>query len=94
MREIIQTLAKVAGKKAPSRALPTVVLKASAPFGPIVGKALGYPPNLRELISTSDGVTYWARHDKAIELLGYSPRGLEQGLRDMLEAEGKLPVAA
>ena len=23
--------------------------------------------------------------------LGYSPRGLEQGLRDTLEAEGKLP---
>ena len=32
------------------------------------------------------------KHDKAIEKLGYSPRGLEQGLRDTLEAEGRLPA--
>jgi hypothetical protein len=25
--------------------------------------------------------------------LGYSPRGLEQGIREMLAAEGKLPEA-
>jgi len=39
-------------------------------------------------------VTFWARHDKAMAELGYSPRGLEQGLRDTLEAEGKLRAAA
>jgi hypothetical protein len=47
-------------------------------------------PNLRELISSADNVTFWARHDKAMAELGYSPRGLEQGLRDTLEAEGRL----
>jgi len=94
MREIIETLAKVSGRKAPKRAMPTALLKASAPLGPVLAPLLGYPPNLRELIATSDGVTYWARHDKAMEKLGYSPRGLEQGLRDMLAAEGKLPAAA
>ena len=31
---------------------------------------------------------------KAIAELGYSPRGLEQGLRDTLEVEGKLPAGA
>ena len=51
-------------------------------------------PNLRELISSADDVTFWARHDKAMAELGYSPRGLEQGLRDMLEAEGRLPAPA
>ena len=93
MRELIDTVGRVAGRKPPSRALPTAVLKAIAPVGPLVGKLMGQPPNLRELISSADGVTFWAKHDKAIAELGYSPRGLEQGLRDMLAAEGKLPAA-
>jgi hypothetical protein len=63
------------------------------PLGPIVGKMMDQGPNLRELINSADKVTFWARHDKAMAELGYSPRGLEQGLRDTLEAEGKLPAA-
>jgi dihydroflavonol-4-reductase len=94
MRELIQTLARVAGKKVPKRALPTPLMKAMTPFGPIVGKVMGQGPNLRELISSADKVTFWAKHDKAMAELDYSPRGLEQGLRDTLEAEGKLPAAA
>lgn len=94
MRELIQTLARVAGKKAPRRALPTPLMKAMTPIGPIVGKVMGQGPNLRELISSADNVTFWAKHDKAMAELDYSPRGLEQGLRDTLEAEGKLPAAA
>jgi dihydroflavonol-4-reductase len=94
MRELIDTLARVTGRKAPKRAIPTTLMKAMTPIGPVVGKVMGQPPNLSELISSADGVTFWAKHDKAMEELGYSPRGLEQGLRDMLAAEGKLPVAA
>ncbi len=91
MREMIETLASVSGKKAPKRAMPTPLLKALTPIGPVVGKMMGQPPNLSELISSADGVTFWAKHDKAIAQLGYSPRGLDQGLRDTLAAEGKLP---
>jgi nucleoside-diphosphate-sugar epimerase len=69
-------------------------MKAMIPIGPLVGKAMGQPPNLRELISSADGVTFWASHEKASRELGYEPRGLEQGLRDTLEAEGRLPAAA
>lgn len=94
MRELIDTLAQVADKKAPKRALPTGLMKAMAPIGPVVGKVMGQGPNLRELISSADNVTFWAKHDKAIADLGYSPRGLEQGLRDTFEAEGKLPAPA
>jgi dihydroflavonol-4-reductase len=94
MRELIETLARVSGRKAPKRALPTGLMKAMTPIGPVVGKVMGQPPNLSELISSADGVTFWAKHDKAIERLGYQPRGLEDGLRDMLAAEGKLPAAA
>jgi nucleoside-diphosphate-sugar epimerase len=94
MRELIQTLADVSGRKAPQRDLPTGLLKALTPVGPVVGRIMGQKPNLRELISSADGVTFWAKHDKAVAELGYSPRGLEQGLRDTLAAEGKLPAAA
>jgi dihydroflavonol-4-reductase len=94
MRELIETLAKVSDRKPPKRALPTGLMKALTPVGPLVGKAMGQPPNLRELISSADNVTFWAKHDKAMAELGYAPRGLETGLRDMLAAEGKLPAAA
>jgi nucleoside-diphosphate-sugar epimerase len=94
VRELIDTVAKVSDRKAPRRAMPTPLLKALTPLGPVVGKVMGQPPNLSELISSADGVTFYAKHDKAMRELGYSPRGLEQGLGDMLAAEGKLPAAA
>jgi nucleoside-diphosphate-sugar epimerase len=94
MRELIDTLARVSDRKAPKRALPTGLMRAMTPLGPVVGKLMNQGPNLRELIESADGVTFWARHDKAMAELGYSPRGLEQGLRDTLQAEGKLPGAA
>jgi nucleoside-diphosphate-sugar epimerase len=94
MRELIDTLAKVSDRKAPKRALPTGLMKALTPIGPVVGKVMGQPPNLSELIRSADGVTFWAKHDKAMSELGYSPRGLERGLQDTLAAEGKLPAGA
>ena len=94
MRGLMDTLAQVADRKPPKRTMPTGLLKAMTPIGPVVGKLMGQPPNLRELISTADHVTFWAKHDKAIAELSYSPRGLEQGLHDTLAAEGKLPAAA
>jgi dihydroflavonol-4-reductase len=94
MREMIDTLASVSGRKAPKRAMPTPLLKVLTPLGPVIGKVMNQGPNLSELISSADGVTFWAKHDKAMAQLGYSPRGLEQGLRDTLAAEGKLPAAA
>jgi nucleoside-diphosphate-sugar epimerase len=94
VREAIGVVAGVTGRKAPKHAIPTPVMKALIPVGPLVGKMMGQPPNLRELISSADGVTFWASHEKASRELGYEPRGLEQGMRETLEAEGKLPAAA
>lgn len=89
-REMLQTAAKIAGKERSTRALPTVLLKALAPLGPVIAPLTGFPENMRELVSSSDGVTFWAKHDKAIEDLGYSPRGLESIIRDTMVAEGRL----
>jgi nucleoside-diphosphate-sugar epimerase len=92
MREAIEMVAKVSGRKAPKRNLPTGLMKAMIPLGPLVGKVMGQPPNLRELISSADGVTFWASYDKAQRELGYSPRGMEEGLRQTLEGDDRFPA--
>ena len=94
MSQFVDALARITGRHAPRLQVPSIMLRLSAPLGPLVAPRLGFPPNLRELISASDNVTYWARHDKAVRELGYSPRGLEAGLRDTLAAEGLLEPAA
>jgi nucleoside-diphosphate-sugar epimerase len=91
MREAIETVARVSGRKAPKRALPTGLMKAMVPLGPLVGKVMGQPPNLREIISSADGVTFWASYEKAQRELGYSPRGMDEGLRQTLEADDRFP---
>jgi nucleoside-diphosphate-sugar epimerase len=91
MREAIETVAAATGRKAPKRAMPTAMLKALTPIGPLVGKLMGQPPNLRELISSADGVTFWASHEKASSELGYAPRGMEEGLRQTLEGDDRFP---
>ncbi|HTR74336.1 MAG TPA: NAD-dependent epimerase/dehydratase family protein [Solirubrobacterales bacterium] len=94
VRDAIGIVAAETGKKAPKHALPTGLMKLMTPIGPLVGKIMGQPPNLRELIASADGVTFWASHEKATRELGYEPRDLEEGLHDLLAAEGKLPASA
>lgn len=86
MDELIAKTAALSGKKAPKATLPAVLMKVSAPLGPVVGPIMGFPPNFSEAIKASQGVTYWAKHDKAVRELGYSPRDLETGLRQTLDA--------
>jgi nucleoside-diphosphate-sugar epimerase len=93
VRETVGLVAQVTGRKAPKRALPTALMKAMIPIGPLVGKMMGQPPNLRELISAADGVTFWASNEKAARELGYAPRGIEEGIRQTLASEGKLPAS-
>jgi nucleoside-diphosphate-sugar epimerase len=87
---LIATAARVAGRRPPRLAMPTLLVRAVAPFGAVLGPLMGLPPNIGELISTSDGVTFWATDAKARAELGYAPRALEDGLRDTLNAEGLL----
>ena len=91
MREAVETVAAVSGRKAPKRAMPTALMKALTPIGPLVGKLMGQPPNLRELISSADGVTFWASYEKAGRELGYAPRGMEEGWQQTLEADERFP---
>lgn len=82
--ELIKTVAELSGRKAPRREIPIGVIKASVGPWRVLGPLMGFPPNLRELIKASNGVTYWATDDKARRELGYAPRGLEAGLRGFI----------
>jgi nucleoside-diphosphate-sugar epimerase len=86
MREVVAELSAVAGRKPPRFRLPTSLVRAAAPFGRVVGPALGFPPNLREVVSSSEGVTFWATGKKAMDELGWTSRPLSEGLRDLVVA--------
>jgi nucleoside-diphosphate-sugar epimerase len=85
MGDLVRKVADISGRNAPSREMPVSLMKMAIPIGPVVGKVMGFPPNLRELIRSSDGVTYWATDEKARRELGYAPRDMETGLRQTLE---------
>ena len=82
LREVIAVAARVGGHRAPRLTVPTGLLRGIARLGPFVARALGQQPNFAEVVSASDGVTYWASSAKASLKLGYAPRELEAGLRD------------
>jgi dihydroflavonol-4-reductase len=65
----------------PRLGLPDALLRLLAPAGKAIGQ-----PNLREVVSSSAGVTYWASSERAGRELDWHPRSLEDGLRDTFEA--------
>jgi len=77
LREAIEMAAAVGGRRSPSLHVPTRLLRAIEPVGGLVGQ-----PGLREIVSASAGVTYWASPAKAERELGFQARPIEQGLRD------------
>jgi nucleoside-diphosphate-sugar epimerase len=86
MGDLVNKVADLSARKPPRLTLPPLMAKLSAPLGPIVGPAMGFPPNLREAIKATHDVTYWAKDDKARRELGYSPRDMDTGLRQTLAA--------
>jgi dihydroflavonol-4-reductase len=77
LAEAIDVAATIGGRKPPGLRLPTALLRAMAPAAALVGQ-----PNIRELISTSSGVTYWATAARAEAELGFKARPIEDGFRD------------
>jgi dihydroflavonol-4-reductase len=86
MRQLVTAVAELSGRDPPKHALPTPLIKTGIPFGPLVGKLMGFPPNLGELIRTSDGVRIRVTDAKARAELGYAPRPLREGLKLTLPA--------
>lgn len=86
MRDLVRIVAELAGRRPPRLVVPGAMIRASIPIGFLVTRLMGLPPNLGELVRASDGVTYWARDDKARAELGYAPRDLRTGLRQTFAA--------
>ena len=63
--------------EATGRSLPPLVVP--APLVRLAGRLI---PSMSEVVSSADGVTFWAGDAKARAELGTSPRGLRQGMRD------------
>ena len=49
--DLVDRVCAIAGRKPPRFTMPSVLLKTSAPLGPVIGPLMGFPPNLRELIT-------------------------------------------
>jgi dihydroflavonol-4-reductase len=84
MGELVDKTAELSGRKPPRLPMPAAMMKLAVPIGPLVGRLMGFPPNLGELIKTSDGVTFWMTDQKARDELGFAPRDLDTGLRQTL----------
>jgi dihydroflavonol-4-reductase len=82
--DLVDKTAELLGKKPPGMTMPPAMIKMAIPIGPVMGKLLGFPPNLGELVKTSDGVTFWMTDKKAREELGYSPRDFDTAMRQTL----------
>ena len=71
-RDAFATLGRVLGRSGPRWGLP---------YAPLQLAAL-VRPQMREVISSAKGVTFWATDARARKELGYAPRTLENGLRE------------
>ena len=85
---VVDAVADLTGHKRARIKVPSTVWRAITPFGSVVGRVTGTGPNLHEVIRASKDVTYWATSAKAERELGYTSRGMHQGLRDLLAARG------
>jgi dihydroflavonol-4-reductase len=84
MGDVLDRVGALAGRRVPKRTIPPLLIRMSAPLGPIAARLMGTPPNLAEAMRAAHGVTYWATDAKARRELGYEPRPLDEGLRQTL----------
>lgn len=81
-KEAMAIAAHAGGHGPPRLSIPTPVLRLGTFLGPNLGARFGLSPNLREIMTASDGVTYWASSARAAAELGYRPRDLAAGFAD------------
>jgi dihydroflavonol-4-reductase len=84
--DLVDKTAELVGRKPPSVTMPPALIKLAVPVGPVVGRLMGFPPNLAELVKTSDGVTFWMTDRKARDELGFTPRDFDTAMRETVNA--------
>jgi nucleoside-diphosphate-sugar epimerase len=89
--EFFQTAEKITGVPAPRIHVPPVVFKTMTPLMSLIEKVIPLPPAYTsEGMRVVAGVTYLGDNSKARRELGFNPRPLEEGLREVLAHEMKL----
>lgn len=84
MGDVLDRVGALTGRRVPKGTVPPLLVRMSAPLGPLAARLMGTPPNLAEAMRAAHGVTYWATDAKARRELGYAPRSLDEGLRQTL----------
>jgi nucleoside-diphosphate-sugar epimerase len=97
--EMLGMAERMTGIPVPRLRAPGGVLRAVASLADLAGRVISLPPAYSgEALRASAGVTYLASSEKARRELGFSPRPLQEGLREMLVAEmerlGMAPVVS
>ncbi len=88
LREALAMASKSSGRAAPLLGIPPMLLRGLSRLMASVETVIDLPPRLSsETLRTAAGVTYLASHDKATRAWGFSPRGLDEGLRHLVEHE-------
>jgi dihydroflavonol-4-reductase len=77
LADAVKLAARLGGRRPPRLRVPSGLLRLMAPLGGLIGQ-----PDLREVLSASSGVTYWASPARAETELGWRAREIEAGLRD------------
>lgn len=81
LRDAMAVAARVGGHRPPRLEIPVVLLRLGSRVPAPVARLAGLPDDLREVLSSALGVTYWASSAKAAAELGYTPRDLASGVR-------------
>jgi dihydroflavonol-4-reductase len=68
-----RAVARASGRRLPPLVIPSAIPRLAARL----------VPTMREVVSSADGVTFWATDAKARAELGTKPRDLETGMRDV-----------
>ena len=80
LEDAYRAVAEITGRTLPRLVVPDAVLRLASRL----------VPGLREVVSSADGVTFWATDAKARAELGTRPRTLREGMRDTF---GSTPAA-
>lgn len=88
LKEAIELAAAAGGRRPPRMKLPTGLIRLLARLPASVAVAAGSPPNVREVLTASDDVTYWATAAKAERELGFHARSVEEGFAQVFGRAG------
>jgi dihydroflavonol-4-reductase len=87
---LLDAVATRCGHVPPRLTLPPRLLRAFAPLGPVLARPFRVRPNMREIVTAADGVTYWTSSRKANQELGYASRSFSAGLNALTNGGGAL----